>query len=132
MTRRSVRLVNDKLRTLRKLNSPMILATQSPRDALVSDLRHVIRDQCPSAFYFANARAAWEDFGDAGMGLTRTEYDVVKNLPPGRGQFLLKQGPDFVRAELPLDGMEDFIAVLSGREATTRLFDRHPRPERGH
>ena len=117
-------LVNDKLRTLRKLNSPMILATQSPRDALVSDLRHVIRDQCPSAFYFANARAAWEDFGDAGMGLTRTEYDVVKNLPPGRGQFLLKQGSDSVRAELPLDGMEDFIAVLSGREATTRLFDR--------
>ena len=36
----------------------------------------------------------------------------------------MKQGPDFVRAQLPLDGMEDFIAVLSGRETTTRIFDR--------
>ena len=36
----------------------------------------------------------------------------------------MKQGPDSVRAQLPLDGMDDFIAVLSGRETTTRIFDR--------
>ena len=121
-------LVADKLRTLRKRNSPVILATQSPRDALKSDIAHVIRDQCPSKFYFANEDAAWADYGNdkdnPGMGLTQTEFQIVRSIAPGTGEFLLKQGPDFVRAQLPLDGMEDFIAVLSGRETTTRIFDR--------
>ena len=66
-------LVNDKLRTLRKLNSPMILATQSPRDALVSAISHTIREQCPSQVYFANGQAAWDDFGEHGMHLTEAE-----------------------------------------------------------
>ena len=121
-------LVADKLRTLRKRNSPVILATQSPRDALKSDIAHVIRDQCPSKFYFANEDAAWADYGNdkdnPGMGLTQTEFQIVRSIAPGTGEFLLKQGPDSVRAQLPLDGMEDFIAVLSGRETTTRIFDR--------
>jgi type IV secretion system protein VirB4 len=121
-------LVADKLRTLRKRNSPVILATQSPRDALKSDIAHVIRDQCPSKFYFANEDAAWADYGNdkdnPGMGLTQTEFRLVRTLAPGSGEFLLKQGPDSVRAQLPLDGMDDFIAILSGRETTTRLFDR--------
>jgi type IV secretion system protein VirB4 len=58
------------------------------------------------------------------MGLTQTEFQLVRTLAPGSGEFLLKQGPDSVRAQLPLDGMDDFIAVLSGRETTTRIFDR--------
>lgn len=117
-------LVNDKLRTLRKLNSPMILVTQSPRDALVSAIAHTIKDQCPSQVYFSNSRATWEDFGTPGMGLTQAEWEIVKSLPEGRGDFLLKQGAFSVRAQLPLEGMEDEIAILSGRESTTRIFDR--------
>lgn len=121
-------LVADKLRTLRKRNSPVILATQSPRDALRSDIAHVIRDQCPSKFYFANEEATWADYGNDrdnnGMGLTRSEFQIVKSLAPGNGTFLLKQGAESVRAQLPLDRMDDFIAVLSGRENTTRIFDR--------
>jgi type IV secretion system protein VirB4 len=117
-------LVNDKLRTLRKRNSPMILATQSPRDALVSEISHTIKDQCPSQFYFANSHAMIEDFGEKGMGLTDKEFEVVRSLPPGTGQFLLKQGGHSVVAQLPLEGLDDMIAVLSGREATTRVWDR--------
>ena len=33
-------------------------------------------------FYFANKQASWDDFGDAGMGLTRTEFDIVRALTP--------------------------------------------------
>jgi type IV secretion system protein VirB4 len=117
-------LAQERLRTIRKQNAAMILATQSPRDALVSEIRHVIRDQCPSQFYFSNGQAAWEDFGEAGMGLTRTEFDIVRGLRPGTGDFLLKQGDVSVKASLPLGGMDDEIAVLSGREANTKLFDR--------
>lgn len=117
-------VVQERLRTIRKQNAAMILATQSPRDALVSDIRHVIRDQCPSQFYFANRQASWDDFGDAGMGLTRTEFDIVRGLQPGSGAFLLKQGETSIPAHLPLAGMDGEIAILSGREANTRLFDR--------
>jgi type IV secretion system protein VirB4 len=117
-------LVQERLRTIRKQNAAMILATQSPRDALVSEIRHVIRDQCPSAFFFANSQASWEDFGEAGMGLTRAEFDIVRGLQAGSGAFLLKQGDVSIRANLPLAGMDDELAILSGREANTNLFDR--------
>ena len=116
-------LVQHNLRTLRKMNSPMILATQSPRDALVSEIKHVIRDQCPSQFYFANGQASWDDFGEQGMGLTRTELEIVRSLVPGTGEFLLKQGSISTRLQLPLGAMEHELAIMSGREETTRLFD---------
>lgn len=119
-------LVNDKLKTLRKRNSPMILSTQSPRDALRSSIAHTIREQCPSQVYFANPSAAWEDYGEGGMKRSRAEFDIVRTLPQGSGLFLLCQGPSSVVAQLPLAGLEDEIAVLSGRESTVRLLDEMP------
>jgi type IV secretion system protein VirB4 len=116
-------LVQEGLRTIRKENAAMILATQSPRDGLVSDIRHVLRDQCPSQFYFANKQASWDDFGDAGMGLTRTEFDIVRALTPGSGEFLLKQDSVSSQLTLPLGNLDDELAVLSGREENTRIFD---------
>lgn len=113
-------LVHDKLKTLRKRNSPMILATQSPRDALNSVISHTIREQCPSKICFdAGASASWEDYEE--LGLTPAEFGLVRGLP--RGHALVKQGDVSALAHLPLDDMGDFVAVLSGRESTTRIFD---------
>ena len=117
-------LVHDKLKTLRKRNSPMILATQSPRDALNSVVAHTIKEQSPTQVHFSNGLATWEDYGEQGMQLTRPEYEIVKTLPEGSGMFLLKQGLHSVVAQLPLSGMDDEIAVLSGREETVRVMDR--------
>lgn len=117
-------LVHDKLKTLRKRNSPMILATQSPRDALNSVVAHTIKEQSPTQVHFSNGLATWEDYGENGMQLTRPEYEIVKSLPEGSGMFLLKQGAHSVVAQLPLGGMDDEIAVLSGREETVRVLDR--------
>ena len=117
-------LVHDKLKTLRKRNSPMLLATQSPTDALRSVISHTIREQCPTQVYFSNGRATPEDHGENGMQLTAPEFAIVKTLPEGSGLFLLKQGNHSVIAQLPLGGMEDEIAVLSGREETVRVLDR--------
>src|SRR3954469_724343 len=39
-------MVNDKLKTIRKRNGVLILATQSPRDALNSPIAHSIIEQC--------------------------------------------------------------------------------------
>lgn len=117
-------LVHDRLKTLRKRNAAMILATQSPKDALSSPIGHTVREQAPNQFYFANPHAVWADYGDEGMHLSRSEFEIVKNLLPGSGEFLLKQSGKSVRAQLLLEGMHDEIAVISGREAAVRMFDR--------
>ena len=115
--------VHDKLKTLRKRNSPVILATQSPHDALASPIAHTIREQTPTQIYFANTRAEWGDFGDGGMQLTEREFNIVKELPKATGAFLIKQGRDSTVAQLMLDGLDDELAVLSGRASTIRILD---------
>lgn len=116
-------VVADKLRTLRKLNSPMFLGTQSPRDALLSPIAHVIKEQCPSQFYFRNEKASWEDYGPEGFGLSMAEYEIVKSLPLQSGECLLKQGSVSVRVQMPMRGLVDELNILSGREANTKIFD---------
>lgn len=117
-------LVHDKLKTLRKRGAAMILATQSPRDALNSVVAHTIREQCPTGVHFANPNATIEDYGDkGGLGLSPDEVATVRNLAQGDGTFLLRQGQKSLVAQLPLAGMAAEIAVLSGREASVRLLD---------
>lgn len=105
--------IHDGLKTWRKYNAPIIIATQSVRDALNSPIAHTIREQTPTQFYYSNPRAVWEDYGPDGMHLTETEFDIVQKLPMGRGYFLLRQGDRSVVLQAPLGGMEE-LAVISG------------------
>ena len=117
-------LVNDKLKTIRKLNGAVILATQSPRDALNSPISHSIIEQCPTQILMPNDRADARDYRD-GLKLTEPEYMAVReDLTQGGRRFLLKQGNVSVACELDLSGMDDFVAVLSGRAKTVRLMER--------
>jgi type IV secretion system protein VirB4 len=116
-------LVNDKLKTLRKQNAPMLLVTQSPRDALQSTIAHTLREQTPTKIFFNCGQSLWEDFGPQGMGLTETEFSIIRGLALGAGEFLIKQGDHSTKAQLPLQGLDDAMAVLSGRERTVRIFD---------
>jgi type IV secretion system protein VirB4 len=116
-------LVHDKLKTLRKRNSPILLGTQSARDAMKSPIAHTIREQCPTKVCFVNAGAVAADYCEEGLGLTETELRIVRGLPKGQGKFLLKQGRRSLVGELPLGGMNDEIAVLSGRSTTIKVLD---------
>ena len=117
-------LVNDKLKTIRKLNGAVILATQSPRDALNSPIAHSIIEQCPTQILLPNDRADAKDYR-GGLKLTEPEFDAIReDLTQGGRRFLLKQGTVSVACELDLTGMEDFVAVLSGRDKTVRLMER--------
>ena len=114
-------LVNDKLRTLRKQNSPMLLSTQSPKEALDSAISTVIKDQCPTQIFFGNNRADPHEYGiKTGIGLTSSEIGIVKDLDIG--QFLLKQDNISVPCQLLLDGMEDEISILSTGRTAYRVF----------
>ncbi|MBY0335643.1 MAG: type IV secretion system protein VirB4, partial [Acetobacteraceae bacterium] len=132
-------LVNDKLKTIRKLNGLVVLATQSPADALRSPIAHSIVEQCPTLLLLPNGRADRADYRD-GLKLTEAEYRAVREdlavAAPGSGRrFLLKQGNASVACELDLGGMDDLVAVLSGRAGTVRLVEElvaelGPEPER--
>ncbi len=117
-------LVNDKLKTIRKLNGLVILATQSPADALRSPIAHSIIEQCPTQILMPNSRADAADYRD-GLKLTEPEFLAIREeLAVGGRRFLLKQGTASVACELDLTGLDDLVAVLSGREKTVRLMDR--------
>ncbi|PWC40950.1 VirB4 family type IV secretion/conjugal transfer ATPase [Azospirillum sp. TSO35-2] len=117
-------LVNDKLKTIRKLNGLVMLGTQSPADALNSPIAHSIIEQCPTQILMPNARADAADYR-AGLKLTAPEFQAIReDLTVGGRRFLLKQGTASVACELDLTGLDDLVAVLSGRAGTVRLMER--------
>lgn len=117
-------LAQDGLKTYRKQNAFMVFGTQSPADVLRSPIAHTILEQCATKIFLPNAHAAERDYVE-GFGLTRREFALVREeLAPESRQFLIKQGLNSVVAELRLDGLDDALAVLSGRTETVDLLDR--------
>jgi type IV secretion system protein VirB4 len=117
-------LAQDGLKTYRKQNAFMVFGTQSPADVLRSPIAHTILEQCATKIFLPNAHAAERDYVE-GFGLTRREFALVREeLVPESRQFLIKQGLNSVVAELRLDGLDDELAVLSGRTETVDLLDR--------
>ncbi|WOE76743.1 VirB4 family type IV secretion/conjugal transfer ATPase [Alterisphingorhabdus coralli] len=111
----------DGLKTYRKRNAMMLFGTQSPVDALSSDISSTIIEQCATKILLPNPTAKEEHYVD-GLGLTKTEYHIIRNeLTPESRCFLIKQGHNSVVAELDLGGMDDELAVLSGRASTLDL-----------
>jgi len=117
-------LAQDGLKTYRKQNAFMVFGTQSPADVLRSPIAHTILEQCATKIFLPNPHAAERDYID-GFGLTRREFALVREeLAPEARQFLIKQGLNSVVVELRLDGLDDDLAVLSGRAETVELLDK--------
>ncbi|MFH1159241.1 MAG: VirB4 family type IV secretion/conjugal transfer ATPase, partial [Pseudomonadota bacterium] len=113
--------IKDWMKTIRKQNGILGFATQSARDALGSSVGDAIIEQSPTQIFLPNARAAEKDYCE-GFGLSRHELTLIRKLTPESRCFLLRHGTDSVIARLDLSGMDDFVAVLSGRTETVRLM----------
>lgn len=113
--------IKDWMKTIRKQNGLLGFGTQSPRDALGSSVGDAIIEQSPTQIFFPNARATEKDYCE-GFGLSKHELKIVRELTPESRGFLLRHGTDSVIARLDLAGMEDFIAVLSGRTGTVAMM----------
>jgi type IV secretion system protein VirB4 len=114
-------LAKDALKTWRKKRAAVLLATQSVGEALQSPIGATIREQTPSIACFTNAKATLADC--LAIGLNETEYEIVKALPKGQGWFFLKQGNRGVKVQMPLGGMPDDIAVMSGNDENLPALD---------
>ena len=117
------RFAQDGLKTYRKRNALLVFATQSPADALKSDISHSILEQVATKIMLPNPFGARRDYVD-GFALSEAEYKLVREeLAPESHKFLIKQGHDSVVVELDLSGLDDELAVLSGRAETTAVAD---------
>lgn len=115
---------DDMLRTLRKMNGFVALDSNSPGDAINHKISRTLIEQVATLFLFPNPGARKKDYVD-GLGLSEREFEIVKTeIPEGSGMFLLKQGHHSVVLRLPLDGMDEDLAVLSARTSNLQLMDR--------
>lgn len=114
--------IKDWLKTIRKQNGIVGFATQSARDAIESQVGDSIIEQSPTQIFLPNARASAQDYCD-GFGLSQHELEIIRELSPSSHCFLLRHGNDSVIARLDLRGLDDFIAVLSGRTESVHKME---------
>jgi type IV secretion system protein VirB4 len=109
----------DHLKTDRKKNAGIIFATQSPRDGLRSKIGYTIREQCPTIIGFAIDRPDRDDLRE--LRYSDRECQIIEELRDH--MFLLRQGDRSAVLQLPLHGMHDEIAVLSGNTVNVGILD---------
>lgn len=102
----------NKQKTIRKQNGLGIFATQSPEDALQSDIAAALIEQTATLVLLPNPNASREDYIE-GLKLTQAEYEVVVALDERSRCFLVKQGHASTVCQLNLRGMDDALAVIS-------------------
>jgi type IV secretion system protein VirB4 len=114
--------IRDWEKTIRKRNGIVGFATQNASDALESRIASAIIEQSATQIFMPNSKAQPRDYID-GFGLTAHEFDLIRTLPDTSRCFLVKHGNDSVVARLNLDGLDNLLTVLSGRERTVRRLD---------
>lgn len=82
--------LTEALKTWRKRNAAMILATQSPDDLDRSEVLRVVVESCATRCFLANPGLDARVYRDV-FGLNETEIDRITTLMP-RQEFLFKQG----------------------------------------
>jgi len=102
----------NKQKTIRKQNGLGIFATQSPEDALASDIAASLIEQTATMILLPNPNASREDYIE-GLKLTDAEYQVVVSLDERSRCFLVKQGHASSVCQLNLRGMDDALSVIS-------------------
>ena len=102
----------NKQKTIRKQNGLGIFATQSPEDALRSDIAAALVEQTATLVLLPNPNASRQDYVE-GLKLSDAEYEVVVGLDERSRSFLVKQGHASSICQLDLRGMDDHLAVIS-------------------
>ncbi len=113
----------NKQKTIRKQNGLGIFATQSPEDALASDISAALVEQTATLVLLPNPNAAREDYVE-GLKLTEAEFQVVRSLDERSRSFLVKQGHASTVCQLNLRGMDDALAVISSSTDNIEIMHR--------
>ncbi|EFI23382.1 type IV secretion/conjugal transfer ATPase, VirB4 family [Neisseria sp. oral taxon 014 str. F0314] len=113
----------NKQKTIRKQNGLGIFATQSPEDALKSDISAALIEQTATMILLPNPNADKKDYID-GLKLTEAEFNVIVNLDERSRCFLVKQGHSSAVCQLNLRGMDDVLSVISASTDNIEIMHR--------
>lgn len=116
------RMKDDQL-TLRKKNGFNVFLIQHPSLAIDhSNVGRLLFQQSPTKIFFPDGSAKKRIYIDE-IGLSERQYDLIKTTAKESHLFLVLQERDAVLARLDLSGMDDIIAVLSGRTGSVNKLD---------
>ncbi|MBA2648290.1 MAG: VirB4 family type IV secretion/conjugal transfer ATPase [Legionella sp.] len=109
--------------TIRKLNGHFIFMTQSPETVLLSSIAPVILANVVTTIIFPNSDADPITY-KKGLGLSESEFQIIRNANPASRQFLYRQrGEQSILCRLDLGFLNDEIRVFSGNKITVQLFN---------
>lgn len=113
----------EQSRTIRSKGGVVVFITQLPNELAESGVGGILVDQCATQIHLANPRGRREDYVNV-FKLTDGQFDAQHELKVGDHGFLLVQGDNGIIAYLPTEGLDEFIPVLSAREADLTAADR--------
>jgi type IV secretion system protein VirB4 len=108
--------LNDKLKTIRKLNGCVGFGTQSAKDIASATMAHTLIEQTPTNLFFPNPKADDKSYLEA-FKLTHAELAWVRETAPESREFLIKHDQDSVIAKLDLSSVPWAPKVLSSTPA---------------
>lgn len=114
--------IRDWLKTLRKMNCCVILATQSLSDARNSGILDVLAESCPTKIFLPNSTAedAVQKELYVGMGLNDKQINILKTSEPKRDYYIVSpQGRR--KVQLALKGKALAFVGASDKESLARI-----------
>ena len=114
-------LILKALKTDRKLGGWVVLTSQSPEDAIGSDIFPAIIQQTPTKVFLPNPDAKYEGSYDQ-TGMTEKEFEELVKKSLDSRTFLVKQSRQSAFAKMDLYGFSDEMAVLSGSSSNTEIL----------
>jgi type IV secretion system protein VirB4 len=124
-------MLEDFALTGRKKELILVLAAQKPGHILDQSTGRSIMAQVATSFLFPDPRAQWTEYGSEGLGCTPAEFRFLKDLQTVtnnkdsrvKRQVMIRREAGSVVVEFDLSGMDDEIAILSGRPDTAALME---------
>ncbi len=78
--------VYNKLKTGRKLDMVLVVATQSPDELIKSPIAAAVREQCATHIYLANPKAKRSEYAD-GLQVRELYFEKIKAIDPLSRRF---------------------------------------------
>ena len=115
--------LNDKLKTIRKLNGIVGFGTQSAKDIIQSPMGHTLLEQTPTNIFFPNPKADDLSYVE-GFKLSEREFEWVLNTHPELAPVPHQARPGFRDRASRSRALRDLVKVLSGNVETVAECER--------
>ena len=118
------------LKTGRKLDMTLVVATQSPEEIIKSPIAAALREQCATHIFLSNQKAVRSDYVDK-LQIAPQYYDKIKSINPLSRNFLVVKNPqrkedteDFAAfARFELGKATKYAPLLSASKDQLEIFD---------